>query len=369
MPLALPLHWRGLAVVGTWLIGWAVAVNLLLLALTQAGAMAWLPDRQTGTGFVVDNQERVAAAVAEYRAGKVPPSDYLVAVTGISNAREGVDVDVLRDRLGPGVRVLGVAGAGAGAPSVVENASTILDGNLRPDVVVLGLAPLQLLDTFADPTAPPPTPAVAPSLKDRVRGWVTRWVWPFARRNDVSISVDRTLLTARAALFGAAGVQLETPDVRSPWRPMMRVMGAEHYPDEVLQRSLLWAESIGALDKSAYARSTKAPAMIGDLIRRFEGNGARVVVVMTPEHSLLRNREPAGVMPLITAKLRQEARSPQLEVIDLRDAIGDNGMVDLSHPNTAGSKAFSAILAERIGRPDPSRKPLMANYRYTAPNS
>ena len=37
---------------------------------------------------------------------------------------------------------------------------------------------------------------------------------------------------------------------------------AEHDPQEVLQPSLLWVESIGALDESAYARSTKAPAIM-----------------------------------------------------------------------------------------------------------
>ena len=339
------------------LVGWAITINLALLILGHSGAFDWLPDRQTGTGFVRDSEQRVAGALEEYRAGRVAPGDYLVAVTGISNMREGINVDVLRQGLGTDIRVLGVAGAGAGAASIVDNARPLLDYGLCADVVVIGTAPLQMLDRPDTPT----TEAHLP-LRDRVRAMVQRYVWLFARRNDVSIFVDLSLTNARAWLFDALDVHLPMALSAAPWRPMVRLMGAEHYPDSVLRAGVASAGAIGAYDQQAYDRARIAPALIASLIRAFEAGGTRVIIVFTPEHSWLRDREPLEIVDKLAKRLRESTNIQNLAVLDLRAAVPDRGFVDLSHLNREGSRRFTAILARTIVPPERSKPPLMSGF-------
>lgn len=344
-------RYRPLAVVATWLVGWALAINVALLFLAQTPVLGWLPDRQTGAGFVLDNQQRVASAIADYRAGRVARGDHLVAVTGISNVREGVNVDILRQRLGPSVRVLGIAGAGAGAKAIVENANTLLHSSLRPDMVILGIAPLQMLDTLMTPGVIP-AGMPQPTVRERLREWVRQGFWIFARRNDISISVDNALLGLRGAMFTALGLRLPAPAVDSAWRPMMRVMGAEHFPEATLVAGVDWARSIGTFDRTAYAQARVAPLMIAQLVRQFHDRGAKVIVVVTPEHTLLRRREPAGIVASITDRLKHDSGIPNLQVLDMRAYISNAGFVDLSHLNSIGSRRFSYALAEQISKLD-----------------
>src|SRR5581483_8804707 len=42
--------------IAAWLVLWAIVVNLALYALSATGLMSWLPDRQTGVGFAIDNR-------------------------------------------------------------------------------------------------------------------------------------------------------------------------------------------------------------------------------------------------------------------------------------------------------------------------
>ena len=346
---------RSIVMLAALLVGWAIAINLALLVLVHSGAFDWLPDRQTGAGFVRDSEQRVAGALEEYRAGRVAPDDYLVAVTGISDVREGIDVDVLRQGLGPDIRVLGVAGAGAGAASIVDNARPLLDYGLCADVVVIGIAPLQMLDRPDTPTTEVHLP-----LRDRVRAVVQRYVWLFARRTDVSIFVDLSLTNARAWLFDALDVHLPTTLPAAPWRPMMRLMGAEHYPNSVLRAGVASAGAIGVYDRKAYDRARIAPALVASLIRAFERSGTRVTIVFTPEHSWLRDREPRGVVDHLAKRLRESTKSRNLAVLDLRALVPDRGFVDLSHLNREGSRKFTRILARIIVAPERSKPPLMS---------
>lgn len=339
--------YRQLATATLWVLGWVIAINALLLLLAQTPAMNWLPDRQTGTGFVLENKERVQGAVAEYQAGRVAPDTYLIAVTGISNVREGVDLATLREKLGKNVRVLGVAGAGLGAPSIVENAETILASPLRPDLVLLGVAPLQMLDpstgksvSAADLPAPP--------LRERIRALAGRYVWLFARRNDISLFSERMLLRVREIIFGALDVHEKSNGADDPWRPMRRLMGADHFNDKAVQSGLNFAGSLGAFDPASYARAQQAPLMISGLVKHFNDRKSRVIIFLTPEHSRLRQREPAGVLQIIAARLRDEGLPTSSEILDFRNAVSDDGFADLVHLNKGGSVAFSKLLSAKV---------------------
>ena len=100
--------------VGAWLVVWGVAVNLALYALSATALLSWLPDRQTGVGFALDNKQRVAGAEQDYRNGSVLPDKRLGAIVGISNIREAVDLDILNRQLGKQWRLSVLPGRGLG---------------------------------------------------------------------------------------------------------------------------------------------------------------------------------------------------------------------------------------------------------------
>ena len=365
-----PFNLIPLTKIGAWLVFWAIAVNLALYSLSATSLLKWLPDRQTGVGFALDNQQRVEGAEQEYRNGSVRPDKRLGAIVGISNIREAVDLDLLNQQLGRQWRFIGIAGAGAGASSIVDNARILEDSALRPDLVILGSAPLQTLDKLLPGAFSPP----APSGRARLKILVKQLVWMNARRRDVSVSTERALLDARSELFGLFNVQLATPDTRTPWRSMLRVMGAERFPDRVFRDGVVWARSIGAFDRGAYERSHVAPEMLANTVRQLASKGSRVIVVLTPEHSLLRSREPNDIVEYLRTRLRRESGVRNLEVLDYRNAIADDGFTDLVHLNTNGSKRFTPMLVRDISRKrwdGPSLmaaslsmdKPVRASYR------
>lgn len=341
---------------------WVLAINGALTAAESASQMGWLPDRQTGAGYVDDNRQRAQAAEREYRLGRVPRDAYLAVLFGISNVREGVQLDVLNPYLGTRVKLLGQAGAGAGAPSILENATPLLATQLKPDLALIGLSPLQMLD-------PPPLPVAvgAPSnqreAKDELKRWLGSTMWLFARRIDLVIAADRTLQVARARFFSTLDVALPVADVRSPWRPMMRTLFIERVPDAAIKSSLANLEPLGPSKVSRYVESSRSARMLASMILQLQARGSKVVVFLTPEHSLLRHREPANVTELIQAKLRSETGDPSIVVMDFRSAIDDSGFVDLVHLNTRGSRDFSRVLGKAIGQVNYSRAPLMATVQ------
>ena len=102
-------------------------------------------------------------------------------------------------------------------------------------------------------------------------------------------------ICALTSLMPSMSPHVPTPDTRTPWRSMLRVMGSERFPDQVFRsRSVAWARSVGAFDQSAYERSRVAPRMLADTVHDLAAKGSRVVVVLTPEYSLLRFARAEG---------------------------------------------------------------------------
>lgn len=347
---------RPLIRLGAWTLVWTVALNIALQALSRTSGLDWLPDRQTGTGFAEDNRQRLTGAQGEYEKHIVLPDKRLGAIVGISNIREAVDVDMLNQRLGRDWRFIGVAGAGAGAASIVDNARLIEhEVQLRPDLVIVGTAPLQFLDSLLPGAFTPPAPTAIARAKEAAKNLF----WMKARRRDVSVSSERALLDVRSQLFDFFGVRVATADTRTPWRSMLRVMGSERFPDQAFVDGMAWARSVGAFDLPAYEHSRRAPEMLTTMLRELASRGARVIVVFTPEHSMLRSSEPRPVGAYLARRLRQDTGLPNLLVLDYRTAIADDGFVDLVHLNKKGSMRFTPLLIRDIQRQPWSGPPRM----------
>ena len=139
---------------------------------------------------------------------------------------------------------------------------------------------------------------------------------------------------------------------------MMRVIGSERFPDQLPRRGPLGTRC-GRLDLTYYERSKRAPQLLGSAIGRLARKGSHIIVVFTPEHTLLRAREPRMIREYLTRRLAQESGLSSLTVLDYRDAVSDDGFVDLVHLNSKGSKQFTLILARDLSSLKWSEQPKM----------
>ena len=355
--------------VTTWIVASFIMLNVLFGSLEKTAVLRWLPDGQTGVGFLTESKQRINSAEAAYSSGAVSTNRYLGAIVGISNVREGVSVGSLNRTLSQRWRFLGVAGAGAGAPSIAEQAKLLLQSKLRPDLIILGISPLHLLDPLVDPVrsraiaSRAPQPGTVQLIKNEVR----QLLWLVGRRNDLRTWADRQLMDARSVFQSATGLDETKQDTRSPWRPMLRTLAENSPTNEVLDSGVLWARSFGAGSLMAYKDSILGPKVAGEIIRTFQTRGACVIIVMMPEHSRLRELAPTEIAALTEARLRKESGQPNLIVLNYRASITDNGFIDLVHLNGKGSEALTSHLSATIKDFSIEHPPLM-NAKTLAAN-
>jgi hypothetical protein len=340
-----------------------VLVDVTLQRLGPTPVLVWLPDRVAGNGYLEDSRQRLAMASEEYEEGRVDRDHYICAIVGLSSTREGIDLRVLAQEAGANCRCLGLAGAGASMGDLAQHAEALLSSSVRPDLVLIGVGPQLMIDPGPKrgnqkPKAPPMRRRL--DLRHALLA-IRNGSWLYSRRLDVTLGVESAVLEARARLFGALHVRIKEPEdsARSPWRPMTREMGKEHYSDATLREELAAFESAGGFDPQTYARSTKAPATLVRLIKQFRDRGAVVVILILPEHSWLRRRMPASIAQAVRKSLLEAFPAGAPAVVDLSDALGDDDFVDVFHANTKGSVALSRLVGARLAAQLPNHAPLM----------
>jgi hypothetical protein len=343
-----------------------LALVALLLAvgfrvLDATPILGWLPKAVSGTGFLEDNRDRVAGASREYREGRVAPGEYLCVIMGLSNVREGVLLDTVAAEAALPCRYLGLGGAGVGMPGLHQHAQALLASDLRPDLVLVGIGPHQMVDTRPKPQGLQQGVIAYLRQGDLRNAAISarNWCWFYARRDDVTRAIEATLLDARASLFRLLDVQLQEPEHRSPWRGMIRKIDADHFSEATLQEEEQFCADLGVYDEDTYAKAEKAPEVLIHVVDELRARGSVVVIVLMPENSRLRNRMPPNALEAATTPLRLKYGDEMPPILDLRDAIGDSCFVDLAHLNRAGAEKCSRLLGENLHRFLPSRPPLM----------
>lgn len=346
------IRFRPYIVVAGWLLVFLAAADGVLRLLDKTPVLSWLPKAIAGTGFLQDNRERIEGAVRECAEGKVGSEEYLCAILGLSNVREAVSLKVVSEEAGLPCRYLGLGAAGMGMPDLAAQARLLLGSELRPDLVLLGIGPHQLVDTRPKPNA------LHANFFDLLRRGdlrnaaieIRNGVWVFARRQDVSITVETALLDARAAMFRWFGVHLQdsAANHRSPWREMIRAIFVEHFSEATLREEEQFFQDLGVFERETYDNSPKASASLIGLIQGLRKRGAVVVVVLMPEHSRLRKRMPPNVSTVVTTPLQKAFGAEAPPVLDLRDAVADAGFVDLSHLNPTGAARCGRLIGAKI---------------------
>ncbi|UUR06947.1 hypothetical protein [Sphingomonas glaciei] len=344
------------AAVGAILSGWLVAINLSFAALNDSRLLSWIPDRTSGIGYLLESKQRVTSAEQVVRSSRAEAGRDLIAVVGISDVREGTRLDVLSSKAGACRRFLGIAGAGAGFASVKEQASLILNSSLRPKIVLLGISPMQMIEASdLERGAAATAQAGAAGMVGNAKAAIRESLWFVQRRSDLVGWLDRVLLEGRGDIDAALG-QEAAIDPRSPWRPLLRTLGVEHYPDGVLRDSLAVVRGSGATNVATYERSRRSFDEAGELIRQFQARGATVMVMFMPRHPWLESSLPPQIDPLIASRLRGASANPALQVLDYSNLVPAQGFIDLVHLNTAGGQTFSDRLAADLPRLSPGRQ-------------
>jgi len=360
--------------IGLWLVLGLIVVDAALTALAATPVLAWLPRTTTGTGFLQDSRERVVRASEEYRLREVAPGDHLGVLVGISNMREAAELSVVSEVVGPGWRWLGVAGAGFGMGSFVQYANLVLESDLRPDVVVLGLGLHQLVDPRPGAPGAAADAGIAGAIREgnfrSAAVQIRNASWIYSRQRDVSVTVEGGLLEWRARLMTFFDVPLSEGESRklSPWREMVRMDWPDHFSKATIAAQEESLDRAGIFDIASYKGSPVSFESLARIVETFQRQGTKVIVVLLPEASTLNTRIPAEALNIFQERLRARFGASEPPVLDYRPTIHDEGFVDLPHMNRQGRLEFSRKLGEGLRTLLPSGEPLMASQTRPSDN-
>lgn len=354
-------------------VGMGLAVVALLLSLvlhaSQWFAPNWLPYRLAGRGYEDDIVQRIEAAEAAFRSGKLQDGRHLCAVIGLSGMREAADLKLMTAATDERCRFIGLSGAGGALDTLAEQARRLLSGSLRPDVAVVGVGEFLLIKPVAPKAdgdqSSPWVDAMRRGDIRRVAKMVKDGLWFIERRRDVNGTVEAGLIGVKQEMLRLLGSEREAENnpLLDPWREMLRLEVPEHPSATALRVGIAAYEARGAYDPASFAseRVRDQSDALNAVVSGLRARGSEVIVVLLPERSELRARIPdEGVQELLRG-LREGFGAGAPQVINLRDAVPDSGFTDLTHVNAEGRGIFSRILAARIAEALPkNRRPLMS---------
>jgi hypothetical protein len=286
---------------------------------------------------------RVARFEQMKQSGQVNDAN-LLAVLGMSTAAVGLDPKTL-DAADPLHRDwLILAGRGGTFVQLEFYSRPLLQSTLHPSVVVLAIHQSMLNrgdNPIADPVHLSELPHHLLHLQLLHALYDSSWIF---RNRGYALSAGNMFLYDSAHILRAAfslPTAAEFAPEADPWS-----MWTEDWMDP----SKLHTDPAG-LDRHRQVltglftqeRFTGIDHQIGalhELIGELRSRGARVVLLLMPECSELRNRYPQFVRDDFATAV---AGQP-VTVIDQRTAIPDNQYYDLAHMNRQGCRAFSQVL-------------------------
>lgn len=165
----------------------------------------------------------------------------------------------------------------------------------------------------------------------------------WSERRDFAIAsldpwYDRRATTRDAAVTGLRRLFGAPPPPPGPdvW------LHPERHDDAVTRRNLAAWERLGVFSQDAiHPGHARAVTEVGRLCREA---GIPLTLVAMPEHSEARARYVPGAQDRFGQLLRETSD----DVLDLWDALPDEGFYDQGHPNAIGRKRAGAALAERL---------------------
>ena len=338
-------RYQGLASVGIPMALLACAVNQLLL-MTTGPSPEWLVPVQMPMHWkqieLVEAQAKGLAQATHTSTGEDLP---FLLYLGMSTAAEGIEPKLLAD---PdsfyGTRVVGLCGIGGSMDRFRSVAEPLFRYNIRPQLTLLCIHTAWLL---GHPSKTPPSSlSLLEAIRSRnVQEFRNRLSWhAWIRKNRTSINhAIRTLLFALR-------IRLDIiPADRDPWEAPARHGFAVHAQPDFLRSLYASYQGYGWFDANSYALQQQSQAeTLRNLIKELQKRGSKVVIVLMPEQSEIRNRIPADARDFLEQTLATEVDGAVLPIWKFVDAIPDEMFSDYFHMNDAGRFEFSTQLANRL---------------------
>ncbi len=291
-----------------------IVVNQVMLSVAHAYP-GWLPYHMEGVGFTEDIAQRVAAAEERYPADAAR-GQYLCALLGLSSFREASDLQVMTNLTDNKYRFLGLCGAGPAMEDIADQSASLRESTLRPDLILIGINEFHQIKPTADVAAA--NARVHVTFREALsRGDVRNILkplrdnfWFYERRQDVSLESESVLLSAKVKIVHAMGARIENPTT-DPWREMIHLEAPEHASAATFREQLVSYGNRKLFDPAMYdsPMAHEQLASLIQLVGELQTRGARVVVVLMPEYSELRDRVPAVAMQRLLAGLRDQLGS------------------------------------------------------------
>jgi hypothetical protein len=355
--------------------GSALALAWVVLGLGALFAtLRWAADHRPGwfpsvpskmdVGALEKAGRRVARAVRDER-HDLGLGDRLGVILGSSTMQSALDPAPLAERFRDGpARWLNLCEPDASPLDLLRIARLLEQGEVRPSVVVVGInlpalaAPGDLLADamLADPapnayrpSSPAPRP---PGLVRRIVG-LARDSGDWLRPNFTKVNYlkDRAVFEWRLAAVLGAGAEIDgvfTP-ASEDWTPpaAWSAPATDEFRDwqarEYTRKGWFAADTYGPDGPNVRA--------LADLLASLRRRGARVVLVLLPEPTCLRERVPAEANHRLSALIAGLAPADAPELLDLREAVDDAQFVDLAHLGPLGRDEVTRRLARSLAAP------------------
>ena len=325
----------------------------------------WLPRQMEGTGFSDDIAQRIAAAQNAYPADAAR-GKYLCVLLGLSSIREASDLKLMTELTHGDCRILGLGGAGPSMEDINLQSASLRHSTLRADLVVIGINEFNQAKPTSAERAVLSSQQVTlkgailhHNLRDIAKQLLT-YVWFYQHRQDISLNLESMLLRDKTKILNALGAHAQATG--DPWREMIHLETPQKASQASLDEQLKAYDERDLFKPATYASvlADQQRADLADLIAAMQARGSKVVLVLMPEYSELRRRLPDNAVTELLNNLQTTLGANMPPVVNLRDAIGDEGFTDISHTNTEGRDAFTRLLADQINRFLPrNRPPLM----------
>ncbi|MFG0250569.1 MAG: hypothetical protein ACF8OB_16915 [Phycisphaeraceae bacterium JB051] len=355
-----------ITVVGRVLFGLVIAALIVNIALNLSSTLwpTWLPHKMSGTGFQKDITQRVNAAEAAFASNPELANEKLAVFLGLSSQRESVDLATLTELDGIDAKYLGLCGAGASMATMQQQGAALLESDLKPDLVIIGINLYHQVDPLVIAQHKKPTteevketglPIVSPLVKGDIRKAyhdTRERVWVYERRRDVNTVITENLASVNAGIMQVFNTSSQSGanEVTSPWREMIRIDGPEKASEATYIAQIKSYANRGLFEAQSYQPDwiTAEHDALNTIIKQSQERGAKVVIMLMPEHSRLRASVPEVAMQRLKSDLGQTFGDDAPQIVDMRDALEDDKFSDISHTNSAGRMRYSRLIAPML---------------------
>ena len=326
--------------------------GLAAFALTQ-GAFACL----VLSDPVLPREDHWQRKLRQYRPRVAAHPDAVVAVQ-LGSSRTGFGVrgtqaePWLSDRLGRPVVLFNMGLCGSGPAATLVNLRGMLDDGVRPHLLLLEVLPPLLDDgDVLEDLEPERLPAgqmrlgeaaVTAALAGKERPWLwAEWLGAQAvptcthRQTLLSLSFPR-LLSPEARRDGVRGAD------ESGYVPV------RHHSAEEAARALNAARMDYEPVLRRFRLSRRRLDLVGETIETARREGMAVALVLMPEGPAFRSWYPPGTWPLIFGAVEDLAREQGVPLINLREALDEDDLIDSHHATVEGARKLTLELARRI---------------------